>query len=49
LTFDETVDLFQTLIDSGLLRTLQPFYLRTALALVDSGHCTLDLGRLEAA
>ncbi len=49
LTFDETVKLFQRLIDGGLLQTLQPFYLRTALALVDSGHCRFDFGRQEAA
>ncbi len=42
LTFDETVELFQSLIDSGELRYLQPYYMRTALALMDSGHCAVS-------
>jgi hypothetical protein len=39
LTFDETVNLFQSVIDTGLVAQLQPFYQRTAQALVASGHC----------
>jgi len=46
LTFDETVSLFQALIESGELRHLQPHYVRTALALMESGHC--DLSALKA-
>ena len=42
LTFDETVDLFQSLLDSGGLHRLQPYYVRTALALLDSGHCIVS-------
>jgi len=39
LDFEETVDLFQGLIDSGLAWTLQGCYGRTAKALIDAGHC----------
>lgn len=39
LTLDETVMLFQRLIDSDMVRELQPYYLRTALALIDRGLC----------
>jgi hypothetical protein len=38
LTFDETVALFQHLVDSGEIRRLQPYYVTTALALADGGH-----------
>jgi hypothetical protein len=38
LTFDETIALFQHLVDSGEIRRLQPYYVATALALADSGH-----------
>lgn len=39
LDFEETVDLFQGLIDCGLAWTLQGCYGRTAAALIEAGHC----------
>lgn len=36
---DETIELFQELIDSGDAYRLQGFYGRTAEALIESGHC----------
>lgn len=39
LDADETIDMFQYLIDSGMAWTLQGFYGRTAKALIDSGTC----------
>ena len=35
----ETVELFQSLIDSGTVWGLQGHYARTAIALIDSGYC----------
>jgi hypothetical protein len=37
---DQTVELFQHLIDSGLCWQLQGCYGRTAKALIDAGYCT---------
>lgn len=37
---DDTVDLFQSLINSGLVWQLQGFYGRTAAALIEAGLCT---------
>lgn len=37
--FDETVAGFQALIDSGVAWKLQGVYGRTAVALIEAGHC----------
>lgn len=37
----ETIELFQELINSGLVWQLQGSYGRTAKALIDAGHCEL--------
>ena len=37
---DETVELFQHLIDNGLAWKLQGSYGRTAVALIEDGLCT---------
>ena len=37
---DETISLFQGLIDSGLARQLQGHYGRTAIDLINAGICT---------
>lgn len=40
LDFDETLELFQDLVDSGLAWRLQGSYGRTAQALLDNGYLT---------
>ena len=40
----ETVELFQGLINSGLAWSLQGHYGRTAKALIDAGRCALPGG-----
>lgn len=35
-----TLDLFQTLIDTGLAQQLQGAYMRTAIQLIEAGLCT---------
>jgi hypothetical protein len=40
LSDDETIDLFQRLINSGLVWQLQGHYGRTAHALIQGGYCT---------
>ena len=40
----ETVELFQNLIDSGLIFGLQGSYMRTAKALVEAGLIDLSAG-----
>ena len=37
LSEEETIDLFQTLVDSGLAWTLQGSYGRTAMAYINAG------------
>ena len=39
LDFEETVELFQHLIDTGDAWKLQGSYGRAALALIEAGHC----------
>ena len=38
LTFDEVVDLFQRLIDTGVINHLQGSYQRTAYSLIEEGY-----------
>ena len=45
LTNEETIDLFQELIDSGLAWQLQGFYGRAAVDLINAGHCTRKEGK----
>lgn len=41
LTDEETAEMFQGLIDSGLVWQLQGSYGRTAKMLIQEGYCTL--------
>jgi hypothetical protein len=38
LSFEETVELFQALLESGLIYNLQGSYQRTAQSLIDEGY-----------
>ena len=40
LDTDETIALFQKLIDNAMAWSLQGHYGRTAMALIRAGHCT---------
>jgi hypothetical protein len=42
LEFDEEIELFQQLVDSGLAWKLQGFYGRAAQRLLDQGFITLE-------
>lgn len=46
---DETIELFQELIDSGLVWQLQGFYGRTARDLIEAGLCTAPISKLAKA
>lgn len=39
LTEDETVEMFQHLLDTGKISALQGHYQRTAAALIEAGYC----------
>jgi hypothetical protein len=38
LSFEETVELFQALLESGLIYNLQGIYQRTAQSLIEEGY-----------
>lgn len=42
MDLQDTVEMFQELIDSGMAWELQGHYGRTAVQLIAAGHCTLE-------
>ena len=48
LDFDQTCELFQELVNSGLVWQLQGSYGRTAMALADAGYITLPQKEIQS-
>ncbi len=42
VTEEQYIQAFQSLIDSGACWQLQGWYGRTAMALIESGHCSIN-------
>lgn len=47
LNMEQTVELFQNLVDSGLIFSLQGHYMRVAKELVDAGQIDLTVADIE--
>ena len=46
-TEEEYIEAWQHLIDTGLAWQLQGFFGRTAMAMVEAGHCSLPQDKLN--
>lgn len=46
-TEEEYIEAWQHLIDTGLCWQLQGFFGRTAMAMVEAGHCSLPSDRMN--